>query len=173
MNKENILWFCIIGFTFVSLLGTLSHFFYEWSGNNAIIGIFFPINESTWEHLKLIILPWVIFFSFGLIWFKGEKNYISACFLGLLVSLIIVPIIFYSYTALVGKSILIIDIATFYISVLSGFIVSYFLLKWKGQNKILHVISIVGMIIILVCYFTFTAFPPNMFLFDDPLLKIM
>ena len=44
----------ILGFVFVSIIGTVNHFVFEWSNENVITGIFTPINESSWEHLKLI-----------------------------------------------------------------------------------------------------------------------
>ena len=39
-------------FIFISVLGVLLHFTYEWSGDNAVVGLFSAVNESTWEHLK-------------------------------------------------------------------------------------------------------------------------
>ena len=51
----------IIGFFFTIIFGTLSHFFYNWSGKNQIIGYFCPINESTWEHLKMLIVPILLY----------------------------------------------------------------------------------------------------------------
>ena len=51
--KSNI----IKGILFVSIAGTLAHFVYEWSNNNYILGFFFPVNESTWEHMKLFFFP--------------------------------------------------------------------------------------------------------------------
>ena len=38
----------ISGFLFTSVLGTLSHFFYEWSGDSTFIGLVCPISESAW-----------------------------------------------------------------------------------------------------------------------------
>ena len=38
----------------VSLLGTLLHFTYRWSGRNPLIA---PVNESVWEHMKLLFFP--------------------------------------------------------------------------------------------------------------------
>ena len=35
-------------------LGVLFHFVYDWTGENAVVGLFTPINESTWERLKLL-----------------------------------------------------------------------------------------------------------------------
>ena len=49
--------YSIAGAIFVLIAGTLSHFVYEWSGQNFILGFFFPIDESTWEHMKLIFFP--------------------------------------------------------------------------------------------------------------------
>ena len=44
----------LIAFLVISILGTIGHFLFEWTGENAIVGLFFPVNESTWEHLKLL-----------------------------------------------------------------------------------------------------------------------
>ena len=41
-------------FFFISILGVLLHFTYEWSDDNRIVGLFSAVNESTWEHLKLL-----------------------------------------------------------------------------------------------------------------------
>ena len=61
----------IIGTIFVLILGTLSHFFYEWSNDNQIIGLFSPVNESVWEHMKLVFFP-MLFYS--IIAFQSLKN---------------------------------------------------------------------------------------------------
>ena len=68
-EKKKILIFCLIGFLFVSIFGALSHFFYEWSGKNKIVGFLFPANESTWEHLKLAIFPTLLFFFCRIVYF--------------------------------------------------------------------------------------------------------
>ncbi len=48
----------------VAVLGTLNHFLYELSGGAAIFALFCPVNESTWEHLKLLFFPYL----FASIW---------------------------------------------------------------------------------------------------------
>ena len=62
--------FLIIGAVFTIITGTLLHFVYEWSGESLFVGIFSPINESVWEHLKLLFFPmsvWILigYFIFG------------------------------------------------------------------------------------------------------------
>ena len=45
----------IIGFFIMMCLSFLSHFMYEWC-DNFLFSIFFPVNESIWEHMKLLML---------------------------------------------------------------------------------------------------------------------
>ena len=58
-KKIKILEIC--GFIFTTSLGTLLHFMYEWSGKNSLVALFSNVNESTWEHLKLLFYPAFIF----------------------------------------------------------------------------------------------------------------
>ncbi len=72
--------FLIIGAVFTIITGTLLHFVYEWSGESLFVGIFSPINESVWEHLKLLFFPmsvWILigYFIFG----KKIQNLHSFC----------------------------------------------------------------------------------------------
>ena len=49
------------GFLFTGALGTLLHFVYEWSGGSALAAWFSAVNESTWEHMKLLFVPLFLF----------------------------------------------------------------------------------------------------------------
>ena len=167
-NQRKSLLFCIIGAVFSLALGTLSHFFYEWSGNQPIVGFFFPVNESTWEHLKLAIFPILLFFAMGSRFLRGNENAVLAAFCAVLIPVLLIPAIFYTYTAFTGAPVLPVDIATFAIAVLAGFAAAWLILR---ANSIPHasLIGWIGIFVILACYFTFTAFPPHCFLFRDPL----
>lgn len=60
MDSKKILKYKIFSAIFAIILGAILHFTYEWSGNNAFVGTFSSINESTWEHLKLAFFPMLI-----------------------------------------------------------------------------------------------------------------
>ena len=47
-NLKRSIW----GFLFVGVLGVLFHFAYDFLGQTPVAGLFFPINESIWEHLR-------------------------------------------------------------------------------------------------------------------------
>lgn len=51
----------IVGFIATGLFGTLLHFMYEWTGGNRVIAVFSAVNESTWEHMKLLFIPFLVF----------------------------------------------------------------------------------------------------------------
>ena len=59
MNK--LKYFTVVGGAAVLALGAAAHFFYEWSGNNFFVGMFSPVNESVWEHMKLAFFPMLLF----------------------------------------------------------------------------------------------------------------
>lgn len=95
----------IAGFIFVVVVGTLLHFVYHWSGNAPIVGIISPVNESTWEHLKLLFVPMLLFsiieyFAVG----KAFPGFIAAKAFGILLGMLVILAIFYTYTGIIGKN---------------------------------------------------------------------
>lgn len=161
-------WFFIIGFVFVNIAGTISHFVYDWFPSD-FTAVFFAVNESTWEHMKLAFFPMFIYFLAGYpIVGKRYNNYVFAMFLALAISTILIPILFYGYTAIIGKSIIIIDISIFVISVFAGFVAAYFAMI-REDKKALNAIGIIGIVILTACFLTFTFYPPQIFLFKDPI----
>ena len=64
--------YLILGFLFTAVLGTIWYFLYDWTGRGAIAALFFPVNESTWEHMKLIFFPMLLCTVFLAARFKEE-----------------------------------------------------------------------------------------------------
>lgn len=160
--------FTIIGIIFVIITGTLAHFLYDWTGNNYIIGLFTPVNESIWEHMKLVFFPMLIYSLFMIFIFREKYPCItSSLCLGILTGTLLIPICHYAYTYLLGKDIFIFDIAIFIVSVLIAFRLSYkYALSCKLQPYTLFLIGLVC--ILLVCFVVFTYHPPAIRLFADP-----
>lgn len=75
----------------------VKHFTFNWS-NNILVGIFSPVNESIWEHLKLLFFPMLITVIF-VYFYKGRliPNYLCAKVLGIIVSIAFTIIFFYTY----------------------------------------------------------------------------
>lgn len=159
------------GFFFVLIVGTLSHFVYNWSGKNFWVGFFFPINESTWEHMKLLYFPMLVC-SFLLIPLL-RKHYpcISSSLLaGILIGTFLIPTIFYTYTGILGYHIAILDICTFILSVFIAFLVVYRLTLSCRLKSFTAELSLA--IVILGIYFLlFTYLQPDLGIFVDPIYR--
>lgn len=151
------------------ILGTLLHFIYEWSGNNVIIASFSAVNESVWEHLKLVFYPMLIL---GLIEYYFVKNiannYIEAKAIGTFTAISFIVISFFTYTGIIGTNFFIIYILIFIISIILGEWTSYKLMKRKNESTIQTKILAGGILIFLLsCFIIFTYVTPQVNLFRD------
>lgn len=156
------------GILFTSILGTLSHFLYKWSGNNLYVGLFTPVNESTWEHMKLLFFPMLIYFIFEkLMLEKYPPSLFCANIIALFIGTILIPVIFYTYTGTLGFHLAPLDIATFYVSVIAAFLLRYYLFK-KKISKIHCQWLTAAVLLILICFLIFTSCPPDIGLFRVP-----
>lgn len=167
MNKKtkNYQIFSIL-FTFI--LGTLLHFTYELSGENILVGTFSAINESVWEHLKLVFFPMLITTIIGYFYIgKIVPNLVYSKTLGIITSIIFIITFFYTYTGIIGKSILFIDIASFFISIILGEYITY--KSINNKYKFNNIIAIITLIILSLCFIIFTYFAPKLGIFKDPL----
>ncbi len=160
--------YTIIGTIFVLITGTLSHFAYEWTGNNTFIGFLFPINESVWEHMKLIFFP-MLLYSFYMI-SKLDTDYpciSSASMFGVLLGTFLVPILFYTYSGILGYTTRFFDIGTFVVSVLLSFWVIY---KLTQSCKLVPYEATLKTLVLVmaVCFFLFTYQPLDIGIFAEP-----
>lgn len=167
MNKIKIKNYQIASTIFVCILGTLLHFTYEILGENTFAASFSAVNESVWEHLKLLFFPMLISTIIGYFYIgKNAPNFLCSKTLEILASIFFIIIFFYTYTGIIGKSIVFIDIASFFVAVILGEYLAYKLII--SDFKCNNIIAIIILTIILICFVIFTYFTPNIGLFKDP-----
>lgn len=149
----------------VILLGTVSHFVYEYSGRSPVCALFFPVNESIWEHLKLLFFPFLLITIFQ---YKKNNSDLASFFyyrfLGVLSGMAATLILFYTYTGIIGKHLLVADILIFIFSVIFSFFMSIYVQK-KQLPYPTKAVVIFLWILLSVCFFIFTFYPPNIALF--------
>lgn len=158
----------VLGILFVLLVGTLAHFLYDLSDHNHIIGLFTPVNESVWEHMKLLFFPMLLYSFFMTSQLKDDYHCIasSLCF-GILAGTLLIPVLYYAYTALLGRNCFILDIGTFIVSVLFAFWISYRLtLSCKVKPYTAFLCILTG--ILFICFIRFTYHPPALAIFAEP-----
>lgn len=171
MEKKKIIRFQIFSVIFTWILGTILHFLYEWSGDNKIIASFSAVNESTWEHLKLVFFPMLITTIVGfLVIGKDNKKFWCAKTIGIILAMSFIIVFFYTYTGIIGTNFAILDIGSFFVAVILGEYVAYKIItndeyKLKCNKRI----AVIGLICILLCFIIFTYLPPHIGLFKDPI----
>lgn len=168
-ERKSVLAYELIGMVFIIILGSVLHFTFEWSGNQPIVGVFSAVSESVWEHLKLAFWPALLFLfiEYALLK-KTANNYAFAKTIGVYLMVIIIPIVFYSYTAITGKGIFVIDISTFIVAVIVGQLSSYKLLTYKKLSENLNRVSLIALVLLGLAFVLFTFYPPQLPIFRDP-----
>ena len=159
---------CIIGTLFVIITGTLAHFVYDWSGQNDIVGFFTPVSESTWEHMKLCFFPMLLYSLY--MWRSLRDTHPCICSAlpaGVLAGTFTIPVLFYTYTGIIGKSIMPVDIGIFVVSVIVAFCIIY---KLTISCKAKHFRELLwsGVFILGLCFILFSYCIPTIPLFQAP-----
>ena len=169
MNSK-ILKFELLGIVFISIFGSLLHFTFAWLNRFWLAGIFSAINESTWEHLKLAVVPAILWTVLENRIFKLKvNNFFCAKATGTWLMPILIIVFFYGYKAILGHHNLVLDIGIFILAVIIGQIISYKIITIPEFSQEFSAISLVSIVILFLAFAIFTFYPPHVFLFQDPI----
>ena len=121
--------------------------------------------------MKLVFFPMLLFSFFAISKIKDNYPCITSSLLsGILLGTFLIPIIFYTYTGILGYNVFILDLLTFLLSVIGAFFVAYRLtLSCRMQEYTMLLWIAVG--IVFLCFLLFTIAPPDIALFADPTLS--
>ena len=103
------------GWLLVSVLGTALHFLYEWSGERLWAAPLSGVNESVWEHMKILAIPvllWSVVQGRHLVY----PNFWAVRAASLLAGLGWIPVVYYTYTGALGFRLTAVDISLFYVA---------------------------------------------------------
>lgn len=163
MNK--IKKFETASFFFAAIVGTLFHFIYEWTDKSVVAALISPVNESVFEHLKMTFFPLLIFAIFEYFYIGKTHNgffYIKAK--AILLGVLSVIVLYFTYTGIIGKNYMIPDIIIYYISILISTL--YFVKNYKS-NEHSNLSGIIILIITSALFIIFTFAPLHIHLFLD------
>ena len=168
MKRHIGLW-QLFGLAFTSLVGTLLHFLYDWLGKANWIAPFSGVNESTWEHMKLLFWPMFIYSIVQSFFFKGYPSFWCIKLRGTIIGLTLIPILFYTYNGVIGKSPDWVNIAIFFISATFVYIYEARMLKNSGTPCHFSRISLIILCVIALLFVVFTFKTPTLGIFRDPI----
>ncbi len=159
----------LFGFGVTSLGGTILHFLYDWLGEAAWIAPFSGVNESTWEHMKLLFWPMLLYAIVQSFFFRDRGDFWCIKLRGISLGIILIPVIFYTYNGVIGSSPDWINIAIFFISAAVAYIFETRLLE-KGSIPCKRPwLAAVWLCVLAVLFGVFTFLTPEIGIFKDPL----
>lgn len=167
--KQTMLRWQLCGFAVTSIAGTLLHFLYDWSGRARWIAPFSAVNESTWEHMKLLFFPLFAFAVLQRFFLSDVERFWCIKCKGILLGLVWIPLLFYTYNGAVGPSPDWLNISIFFIAAAIAY-----LYEARQFQKSSAPVKCGRAAFSLLCFLAFlfvffTLFPPKIGLFQDPL----
>jgi len=157
------------GFIFTSVAGTFLHFLYGITGDSLLVTPFSAVNESTWEHMKLIFFPMFIFAITESRYFKEKKSFWCIKAIGILSGLVLIPVLFYTYNGAFGNSPDFVNIGIFFISAAISFILETMLFENSSFSCTSPELAFIILCAVGVLFVIFTFYTPTLPLFRDTL----
>ena len=157
------------GFAVSALFGTLLHFLYDWLGKAVWIAPFSGVNESTWEHMKLLFWPMLVFAVVQSFFFRERSDFACVKLCGMLIGLVLIPVLFYTYNGVIGKSPDLVNISIFFISAAAAYLCEFRLFKSEKLACRSPWVAIAIIAALAVCFVVFTFLTPKLGIFKDPI----
>lgn len=165
MNLKKLKIITVIG---IFILNFPIHFLYDWLPNS-LFSLFFPVNESIWEHMKMIFTGFIFFAPIEYLLIKKYNikvnNYILNLFITAIISIPIYLIMFLPIYNAIGENMPIIFILMI-ITITICEIINYYLNKLDN----IKYSNLIGTILIVITYIIMgylTYNPPKTGLFYD------
>ena len=169
LMKRSIVVWQLWGFAVTSFGGTLLHFLYDWLDGAKWIAPFSGVNESTWEHMKLLFWPMLLFAIVQSFFFRDRKDFWCVKLRGILLGLVLIPVLFYTYNGVIGRSPDWLNIAIFFVC---AAIVYLYELRLFNSEKPPHgsqKAALIALCAIAILFVVFTFETPELGIFKDPL----
>lgn len=140
---------------------SIFHFIYDILFHNPLIGAFAPINESVFEHTKMLTLPLIAYYLILADYYKklNVRLILTGGVFSLIISTFTIPMLYYFYTSAFGIESLIVDILILFVAITIGQLTA--LSSYKKKLSLENTISIIVFLAFLIFNAICTFYPPN------------
>jgi hypothetical protein len=158
----------LAGIPVIFLTGSAMHFVFELTGYWPPIAWLVAVNESVWEHFKLAFWPAVIYAALEYVFVrKFASNFWLGKSLGIFFMPLFIGVTYYSYTAILERFCLWIDMTSFFVAIVIGQFISLRLLTASQAEAGLQRLGAIGLWTMIATFVVFSYAPPRTFLFKD------
>ena len=167
--KHSIPRWQLAGFVFTGILGTFLHFLFDLSGENAVAALFSAVNESIWEHMKLLFYPMVVFalMEYGF-WGKEKTGFWCVKLKGIMLGLVLIPVLYYTYTGILGTSADWFNVTIFFLAAAVAYWWETKLFTQEKPYPVPDWAAIGGILLLALVFSVLTFLPPQIPFFEDP-----
>ena len=159
----------LLGFAFTSFFGTLLHFLYDFTNSSVFAAPFSGVNESTWEHMKLLFFPALIFALIEWLFIgKSDKSFWCVKLWGIIIGLSAIPVLFYTINGAFGKTPDWLNITIFFVSAAYMYVFEWRRLNSESGKHCNQKIAIAVLVLIALAFVVFTFAVPRLPIFLDP-----
>ncbi len=163
----------ILSILVIFSLSGLQHFLYQWTSSN-FVALFAPVNESVWEHTKLIFYPTIVFWFCQYLAFRkttdfGLSNWILGAALSSVVGIYLVLSNYYLFFK--GFSVpesLPVHLVIELIAIIAGQSFGYWALLKMRENKKIGILSLFIILTLTAIFCVFSFLPPSAEMFIPP-----
>lgn len=168
--KNTVSYWQLVGFLFTAIMGTLLHFLFDWTDGNVVVALFSAVNESIWEHLKLLFYP-MLFFAVAeyFAWGRERESFWCIKLIGMLLGFALILVVYYTYTGVGGANVDWINVAIFFLAASAVFRIETKLLERNFVCRINPLVAVLFVGLLAVLFMVFTFKPLHIPLFQDPL----
>ena len=167
--KKSISYRQMMGFLFTSVLGTFLHFLFDLTGGSLPAALVSAVNESIWEHMKLLFYPMVLF---ALVeyrtWEKEKTGFWCVKLKGILLGLVLIPVLYYTYTGILGVSADWFNISIFFLAAGIAYRWETGALQRESVCRIPTRMAVTALILLALIFTVLTFLPPEIPFFRDP-----
>ena len=172
-RKDPFVLWLFLGIPILFIVATPLHFLFDWSGRATAVGLFVPVNESPWEHLKLTFWPilvwWFVgFFAFGSKTKGAFPRAAVSCAVCELTCLLFIVAFFYTYTGALGVESLLLDILAVLLGLTVGVLLAVHVYRHTSPGAFAAFLSVVLLLFMAGTFIWFTFAPPRLPIFMDP-----
>lgn len=162
----------IIGFIFTSIVGVILHFLFDWIGQSIFVAPFSAVNESIWEHMKLLFFPMFVFALVENRYIGKEyKSFWCIKLMGTVLGVMLIPVLYYTINGIFGTTPDWGNIAIFFVTAAVSYFVETWLLKQGSISCETPGRALVILWLIAFLFVVLTFAPPHIPLFEDPITK--